>query len=111
MTTFLFSATSAISQGWTLTLVSVSVVFSALLLLFLIYSLSGYVLSGRMARAITITRQRRRQRKETTVSVKTVDNSEIVAAIAVALQLFLDETVHDQESYVITIKRNSHERI
>lgn len=111
MTTFL---SSTIPGGFTLTFISVSVVFCALLLLFCIYSLAGYVLSGRMARTIEVTRQRRRMRRESPVRPREVlntDNSEIAAVIAVALQKYLDETVHDRESYVITIKHVSHERI
>lgn len=111
MTTFL---SSTVPSGLTLTLISVSVVFCALLLLFCIYSFAGYVLSGRMARAIEVTRQRRRMRRESSVTPREVlntDNSEIAAVIAVALQKYLDDTVHDRESYVITIKHNSYERI
>lgn len=122
MTTFLYSLLTAGAErmaasdphGFTLTIISVSVVFSALLILFCIYSLAGYILSGRMARTIEVTRQRRRMRKESNVSVREViyaDNSEIAAVIAVAIQKYLDETVHDHESYVITIKRNGHERV
>lgn len=67
-----------------------------------------------MARTIEVVWQRRRMRKESTVRPRAVlntDNSEIAAVIAVALQKYLDETVHDRESYVITIKHNSYERI
>lgn len=111
MITFL---SSTIPSGFTLTIISVSVVFSALLLLFCIYSLAGYVLSGRMARTIEVTRQRRRMRRESAVKPREVlntDNSEIAAVIAVALQKYMDDTMHDSESYVITIKHNSYERI
>lgn len=32
--------------------------------------------------------------------------SEVAAAISMAMHLYLDDTVHDTESFVITIKRN-----
>lgn len=100
-------------NGLTLTLVSVCVVFGCLLVLFLCYSLSGYLftrdrsgkskkgkkapkgaLSGEEAAAVAIA-----------VDQYLGESDEVQAAIATALHLYLNEEVHDIESGIITIKR------
>lgn len=93
-------------HGWTLTLISVLVVFSALVILYGLYSLSGQILSGRfkkekvsgkgdepaIAAAIALALE-----AETS-------SDEVEAAIATALHLYLGESVHDIEPGFITIR-------
>ena len=102
-------------HGAIITLVSVSVVFFALLILWGAYSFIGKLSSGQIKFP---------QRKKKTQVVKpavgkpddevaaaialALDqemNGEVYAAIGTALHLYMNDTVHDLESYVITIKR------
>ena len=98
-------------HGWTLTLISVTVVFAALIILYFLYSLSGAVFSGKFKKnastsgkspdsgtiaAIALALEQELGEKQT-------QNTE--AAIALALHLYLSESVHDRESFIITIKR------
>lgn len=79
-------------HGFTITIIAVAVVFSSLLLLYLAYTLVGYICSGRLEDALG--------RK------KRGNDEEIAAAIAMALELDAkDSRRHDKESYVITIRR------
>lgn len=92
-------------QGWTLTLVAVSVVFAGLFLLFGIYSLSGAFFSGKF------------KRKDKSVegevaaaiamALEAESGSETEVAICTALHLYLSERVHDSESYKITLRATS----
>lgn len=103
-------------HGAIITLVSVSVVFSALIILYFAYTLIGKISSGEFSLP-----------KRTRKTVKTVKskegvpspeeaaaialaldqemNGETYAAIGLALHQYLNKTVHDNESYIITIKR------
>ena len=94
-------------HGWTLTLISVTVVFSALIVLYFVYSLSGNIFSGKF--------------KRTPKKVKGTPNAEVAAAIALALDmeqdgdvyaaiatavhLYMNDTVHDVEPGIVTITR------
>jgi Na+-transporting methylmalonyl-CoA/oxaloacetate decarboxylase gamma subunit len=100
-------------HGWTLTLISVSVVFSALIVLYFIYSFSGSVFSGKFKRAP--------KPKKRSVIPSEVEGSQIAAAIALALDmecsgeeyaaiatavhLYLNDAVHDVEPGIVTIAR------
>lgn len=75
-------------HGWTLTLISVSVVFAALVVLYLIYSLCGKAFSG---------------------TVRHNADEGTAAAIALALELEQNNSIHDTESGVITITHHSAE--
>lgn len=104
-------------HGVTLTIVCVSVVFSALLILFVIYNLSGMFFSGKI--------KLKREKKAPKVSAKAgaAPQAEVAAAIAMALQaecggeaevavatalhLYLSDCMHDNEPFVITIKPQS----
>lgn len=77
-------------HGIIMTVVSVSVVFAALLCLYLAYALIGRIVNYRAGQE---------EKKEDTPT------AEEAAAIGMALHMYFDETVHDQESYRITIKR------
>ena len=97
-------------HGWTLTLISVTVVFSALIVLYFVYSLSGSIFSGKFKRAP-------KPRK----TVKGTPDAEVAAAIALALDmenggdtyaaiatavhLYLNDAVHDVEPGIVTIVR------
>ena len=97
-------------NGLTLTLISVSVVFAALIVLYCIYSLSGALFSGKF----------KRERKP---SVKASPDAEVAAAIALALDmeqdgdtyaaiatavhLYLNDSIHDVEPGIVTIRRTS----
>lgn len=101
-------------HGITLTIVCVSVVFGALFILFLIYNLSGMFFSGRLSL------KRDRKPASKTPKTGTAPQSEVAAAIAMALRaecgaeaevavatalhIYLSDCMHDQESFVITIK-------
>jgi len=98
MMTFLLDMTPgarAVAQtdphGWILTAVSVSVVFAALLLLYCIYAISGGIASGRFKERILERRGRRAERKGIS------PDEETAAAIAVALFLQKEESIHDTE--------------
>lgn len=95
-------------HGWTLTMISVCVVFCALIILFFIYTLSGKIFSGKfklgakkkvagdeaddaVAAAITLA-----------IDAETGRGDE-AAAIALALHLHLNGGVHDIEPGIITI--------
>jgi len=93
-------------HGWTLTLISVCVVFAALIILYFLYSLSGSIFSGKF--------KRRSGRKagipdpQTAAAIALALSQEssngTEAAIATALHLYLGESAHDHESFIITIQ-------
>lgn len=94
-------------HGWTLTVTSVTVVFSALLILFMIYSLLGKFFTGGF-------KIKRKKKASGTIepevaaaiamALEAENSSEAEAAIAMALHLYLSEEAHDQESFIITIR-------
>lgn len=82
-------------HGWILTLTSISVVFGALILLWLIFSLLGKVFT----------------RGDDVIPGPTGNlppsgdpDAAVAAAIALALDSYLGDTVHDTESYRLTIR-------
>ena len=97
-------------HGWTLTLISVTVVFSALIVLYFIYSFSGGLFSGKFKRA-----------PKPKKAVKGTPDAEVAAAIALALDmecsgdeyaaiatavhLYLNDAIHDVEPGIVTIVR------
>ena len=90
-------------HGYTLTATSVAVVFFALIILYIIYGISGEIFKG--------TFKRKKSGKiddETAAAIAMAldmdDNGETYAAIAAALELYLHDTVHDNESFVLTIQ-------
>lgn len=121
MTTSLFSILTAGSDrmlqtdphGWTLTLISVGVVFIALVILYFIYNFSGSIFSGKISF----------KRKPKAPKGAPDADADVAAAIALALQaecgsddeiaavtalyLYLNDNVHDVESGVITIRHNA----
>jgi sodium pump decarboxylase gamma subunit len=107
-------------HGWTLTIISVSVVFIALIILYFLYSLSGKVFSGEL-KADVKKGWRASKRIAKAVIPSEAKESEIAAAIALALDmeqdgdtyaaiatavhLYLTDTVHDIEPGIVTITR------
>ena len=97
-------------HGWTLTLISVSVVFAALIVLYFVYSLSGDIFSGKIKRAP-------RPKKATkgtpdaevaaaiALALDMESGGDTYAAIATAVHLYLSDSVHDTEPGIITIVR------
>lgn len=99
-------------HGVIITIVSVSVVFCALIILYFAYTLIGKFASGQISMP---------KRKPAAKPVKggpgpeeaaaialALDqelNGETYAAIGMAIHQYLNDTVHDNESYIITIKR------
>lgn len=93
---FLAKAAGSVPDGWVLTLVSVLVVFGALLILFLSYSLIGRFFT--------------KGERKGADAVKTVaergEDADEAAAIAAALHLYMNQDgSHDVESGIITILR------
>lgn len=121
MTTFLFSLLTAGSErmaqidphGWTLTIISVSVVFCALIVLYFVYSFSGNIFSGKY---------KIEKKPKKAKAAKGGNEAEIAAAIAMALEaelggateaaiatalhLYLSDAIHDVEPGIITIRKS-----
>lgn len=92
-------------HGWTLTLISILVVFSALVILYCLYSLSGHLLSGRFKEKAGGKGDDAAIAAAIAMALEAETSSEEVeAAIAAALHLYLGESVHDIEPGFITIK-------
>jgi len=100
-------------HGAIITLVSVSVVFVALIVLYFAYSFIGKLSSGEIK-----FRMPKKQKKAMgkgapedevaaaiALALDQEMNGEVYAAISLALHQYLNDTVHDNESYIITIKR------
>ncbi len=104
-------------HGSIITLVSIGVVFMALIILYFAYSMIGKIISGhinipsiiRKAKTSTTLAKRPKQTDEVAVAIAmALDkelNGETYAAISLAMHQYLNDTVHDIESYVITIRR------
>lgn len=92
-------------HGWTLTLISVSVVFAALIVLYFIYNLSGKAFSGELKKAV---RKPKGGDAEIAAAIAYALSAEsaddTVAAIAIALELESGACVHDIEPGIITIR-------
>lgn len=122
MTTCLYSILTAGADrmaqvdphGWTLTLISVCVVFIALVILYFIYTLSGNFFSGK----IRFGRKKKEKAAEGNADEAAVaaaialaldsetGKGDEAAAIALALHLHLNGGVHDFEPGIITIRRD-----
>ena len=84
-------------HGIIITIVSVSVVFSSLIILYFAYSMIGKFVNLKRIQPSADTAVESSQQH--------IPTPEEVAVITLALQEYLDDSVHDKESYVITIKR------
>lgn len=104
-------------HGLIITLVSVTVVFSSLIILYFAYTFIGKLSSGQMKLSLPKRKSEVKvgDRKagipdpeEAAAIALALDqelNGETYAAIGLALHQYLNDTVHDMESYIITIKR------
>ena len=81
-------------HGWTLTVISIIVVFAALIILYCIYGLLGEIFMGTF---------KRKKKAPAAVTAVASDDAGTAAAIAVALDLYIRENMHDDEPGFITI--------
>ena len=102
-------------HGAIITLVSVTVVFAALVILYFAYTFIGKLSSGQ----IKLTLPKRKPIKPAVaggapdpevaaaiaMALDQEMNGEVYAAIGMAMHQYLNDTVHDMESYIITIRR------
>ena len=121
MTTFLYSLLLTAGgdrmaqtdpHGWTLTLISVTVVFSALIVLYFVYSLSGNIFSGKFKRAPKPKKKCTAASGESAevaaaiaLALDMENGGDTYAAIATAVHLYLNDNVHDVEPGIVTIAR------
>ena len=95
-------------HGWTLTLISISVVFCSLVILYCIYAISGGIASGRYKEQIETRRGRRAARKgnspDAAGTLPAEDEARTAAAIGLALFLEEEGKVHDNEPGVLTFR-------
>lgn len=100
--------------GVIITVVSVAVVFTALVVLYFAYTFVGKAVNGKFDWKSLACRFKRKAAKgapseeEAAAIAMALDqelNGETYAAIGLALHQYLNDTVHDNESYIITIKR------
>ena len=97
-------------HGWTLTLINVSVVFAALIVLYFVYSLSGNIFSGKFKRAPKAKNAAKdTQDAEVAAAIALAldmeNGGDVYAAIATAVHLYLNDNVHDIEPAIVTIVR------
>ena len=101
-------------HGAIITLVSVSMVFIALIVLYFAYTFIGKLSSGEIKLRMPKKKAAPKPVKggptpeEAAAIALALDqemNGEVYAAIGMALHQYLNDTVHDMESYVITIRR------
>jgi len=102
-------------HGIIITVVSVAVVFTALVVLYFAYTFVGKAVNGKFDWKSLMRRFKRKSKgkgmpseEEAAAIAMALDqelNGETYAAIGLALHQYLNDTVHDNESYIITIKR------
>lgn len=98
-------------HGWIISLTAASVVFLTLLILFICYKLVGKASNSNLA--LKKSNPKAKMTDETALAIamalRMEQNSEIEAAIAMALHCHLDGAIHDEESFVITINHTKSE--
>lgn len=96
-------------HGWTLTLISVSVVFAALIVLYFVYSFSGNLFSGKFKRKRSVIPSSAEGSPEVAAAIALAldmeNGGDDYAAIATAVHLYLSEAIHDVEPGIVTIVR------
>ena len=97
-------------HGWTLTIISVSCVFTALIILYFIYNFSGDIFSGKYKRKPKAPKAAKGEisgevAAAIAMALEAEAGGETEAAIATALHLYLSESVHDLEPGFITLRR------
>ena len=104
-------------HGWTLTLIAVTTVFSALVILFFVFTLVGKI-SMKMDERAAAPKQKKVHRKKAAadedeavaaaiaLALEAENGGEIPVAISTALAMYLGSGgIHDAEPFIITIKR------
>lgn len=120
MTTFLYSLLTAGADrmaevdphGWTLTIISICVVFCALVILFCIYTLSGKIFSGQIKFGKKQGKAKSSDDDAVAAAIALALEAETggddaAAAIATALHLYMNGGVHDIETGIITIRHKA----
>ena len=104
-------------HGVIITLVSVLVVFAALVVLYFAYTFIGKLSSGQVSLSLpkrTVRKEKSDKSADTpgpevaaaiALALDQEMNGEVYAAIGMAMHQYLNDTVHDMESYIITIRR------
>ena len=92
-------------HGWTLTIISVSVVFIALIILYCLYSLSGKVFSGELKARVRKKDPQEDVAAAIALALDMEQDGDTYAAIATAVHLYLSDTVHDTEPGIVTTVR------
>ena len=102
-------------HGLIITLVSVAVVFSALVILYFAYAFIGKTVNGRFdlqsmfpcrkRAAVTAGIPSKEEAAAIAIALDQELNGEVYAAIGMAMHQYMNDTIHDTESYIITIKR------
>ncbi len=101
-----------VPSGGVITFISISVVFISLLILYFFYSLAGKLFTGQLKPSCKCSKSKvsKTNAKEEEVALAiamALDkemNGEVNAAIALAMHNYLNDCVHDQESFVLTIR-------
>lgn len=98
-------------SGLILTVISISVVFFALIILYGLYSLSGAANSGKIKIKKTVKKSKGGEDEIAAAIALALSKyqgaeDEVQVAIATALHLYLSEANHDIEPGIITIKSN-----
>ena len=93
-------------HGWTLALIAVTTVFTALVILYFIYSFIGKASNSKVPRVKRSPRKGSAPDAETAAAIamalEAENGGEVNAAIAMALHLYLNDAVHDIEPGIIT---------
>ena len=92
-------------HGWTLSLIAVTTVFTALLVLYIIYSCIGKASQKGLPRMPRVKKGKTPDADTAAAIAMALDaerGGEVNAAIAMALHLYLNNTVHDAEPGIIT---------
>lgn len=89
-------------HGFIITIVSVSVVFAALIILYFAYTIIGKVANWKTDRPVSDLKEDKTCHSD--------PSPEVAAAISLALHEYMNDRQHDRESYVITIKRNQNKQ-
>ena len=93
-------------NGVGISVIAMSVVFTALILLYLMFKQVGVQLMAYQERSNLRPKRKRRERKRETVSSNVAINDGVYAAIATAIYLYGEE-LHDIENTVLTINKVS----
>ena len=94
-------------HGLIITIVSIAVVFTALVVLYFAYILIGTIINKKIALPKKRSGSKPSEEEAAAIAMALDQelNGEVYAAIGMALHQYMNDTVHDTESYIITIKR------